>query len=151
MDLAGKTDNSTFPECPQEDFQPLFNPLFSRILANGGGKVEATKKAEKMIHWLAVHGITYADLQELLGKIDDGKDLEQEVGSYFDKLGMGKIRGRPHLISTIVSHFRLIRETSSEEVKFEHFETDTLSKGNGSQFEEIELVQLDSSDEEMTE
>jgi hypothetical protein len=26
-----------------------------------------------------------------------------------------------------------------------------LSKGNGSQFEEIELVQLDSSDEEMTE
>jgi hypothetical protein len=51
---------------------------------------------------------------------------------------------------TIVD-IRLIRETSSAEVKFEHFETDTLSKGNGSQFEEIELVQLDSSDEEMTE
>ena len=110
--------------------------------------MEATKKAEKMIHWLAVHGITYADLQELLGKMDDGKDLEQEVGSYFDKVGMGKIRGRPDLISTIVSHFR---ETSSADVKLEHFEADTLSKGNGSQFEEIELVQLDSSDEEMTE
>ena len=79
--------------------------------------------------------------------------MEQVVGSYFDQLGLGKIRGRQDLIATSVAHFTQVKETgaASHRVKMESGETDHpfCQVGNTSQESEIELVELESSDEEM--
>ena len=141
-----------FPECPQEDFQPLFEPLYSQFLSSATCKEEAIRKAEKMITWLTVHGVTYAALEEILEEAEEGEDLEQAVGSYFDQLGMGKIRGRQDLIATSVAHFTQVKATgtASHRVKLESEEADPFhQRGDTSQESEIELVQLESSDEEM--
>ena len=145
-------ESPEFPECPQEDFQPLFEPLYSRFLTSATCKEEAIRKAEKMITWLTVHGVTYPGLKEVLEKANDGEDLEQVVGSYFDKLGMGKIRGRQDLIATSVAHFRQVKETgvASHHVKLESGEADPIHRETASQESEIELIQLESSDEEMS-